>query len=280
MSSSNISNNTKQLEVKVIKALDLPRLDGNSRDPTAFVRVSIDTDEFGKEQKSTSVSMGKNANPSWRESLVFSSLPSAKSNRMLSIEVFNQDLFDGDQLLCQAKVSFDPSSSSSSTSEMEIPFSTSSNTRLYVQVFAKNPADCQHLLHEEPNLRKSASPASSPIQQQQQNQKPTNNDNNHNTTTSNIVSPSSASPAKKGTTTIKDLSEFPEDKRDALVKCFGIFDVDGNGTLSPSESLAAFLTFFPQMSAVKVRAKIQEADLNKDGNLDLNEFARIAIQFM
>jgi hypothetical protein len=58
------------------------------------------------------------------------------------------------------------------------------------------------------------------------------------------------------------------------------FDVDGNGTLSPQESLAAFLTFFPSMSAFKLRNKIREADLNSDGNLDLLEFARIAIQFI
>ena len=89
----------------------------------------------------------------------------------------------------------------------------------------------------------------------------------------------SPSPAR-GKPPINDLSEFPEEKRETLIKCFNIFDVSGDGLLSQGEALAGLLTFYPGVSATKLRRKIIEADKNADGSLDVNEFAKIAYRFV
>jgi Ca2+-binding EF-hand superfamily protein len=298
----------KHLEVKVLKALNLPRISDDGRDPTAFVRVTIQTGDDAQqtEQQSTSVSTGKNCNPTWREVLLFSSLPS-QSSPFVKIEIFNHDMFDGDTLLGDATMPFGVDEESSNSVETEV--SCGGDSRLFLQVSAKNPADFQHLLNDKPRNPSLSPPRRGGEQQQQQFrqeeqniieqreivqqievfQEKTYDDDN-------IEQKVQDSPAAAATTAaeennnnnentgnqylINDLSEFPEAKRETLVKCFSIFDVDGNGTLSPQESLAAFLTFFPSMSAFKLRNKIREADLNSDGNLDLLEFARIAIQFI
>lgn len=302
----------KQLDVKIIKAVDLPLVSDNTdgahhhheHQPTAFVRITIPSssspssscssflagrreasdDQQQHHTATTSVSDGKSVSPFWKESFVFgfddgseiSSSTASKKNNIIRIrfDVFNRDLFSGDQLLCSGELPFNPTLASSSTSnvasvggEEQVVSLSKNDAKLFVRILVVDDELLKQAYQvlDEINAssgRRSNRGGEAQQQKQEQEQKSTTEGRGG------------------GLTQMKYLSEFPEDKRGSLVKCFNIFDVDGNGTLSPSESLAAFLTFFPSMSATRLRKKIQEADTNQDGNLDINEFARIAVNFI
>jgi hypothetical protein len=70
--------------------------------------------------------------------------------------------------------------------------------------------------------------------------------------------------------------------RERLLKIFEEYNLDkdkGNATLDKQEAMSAFMTLFPNDSPTRILKKIQQIDLNKDGELSKVEFLQIGSKF-
>jgi len=67
----------------------------------------------------------------------------------------------------------------------------------------------------------------------------------------------------------------PEQKRDEIKEAFKIFDKDGNGFISAQELRTIMTSFGEHLSSEEADEMIECADINGDGKIDYEEFARM-----
>jgi hypothetical protein len=256
-----------KLELKIIKAIDLPLTPGDELIPTARVKI-----HFNGLTQSTSVSDGKTNSPFWRETLVFEVASSSNyppSSPQIRIEIVNEDMMSGSATLCSGSAVCNNLNIDAAEQSVKL-------SPLGTLVFKSRLIPDAHLTaFVLPQMKGTSSFASENIEQQQtvEKREPV-------AVAAAPVQNATSSSSENNNNSSKTIKDFPADQRERLTRTFEIFDVDESGELSQAEALAAFLTFFTGESASKLRKRILEADTNKDGNLDINEFARIAAQFI
>lgn len=70
--------------------------------------------------------------------------------------------------------------------------------------------------------------------------------------------------------------------KEKLLKIFDEYNLDkdeGSSTLDKQEAMSAFMTLFPHDSPSRILRKIQQVDLNHDGELSKEEFLKIGSKF-
>lgn len=71
--------------------------------------------------------------------------------------------------------------------------------------------------------------------------------------------------------------ERPVDPEEQYLEAFRVFDQDGNGFISPIELQSVMSSLGERLSEEEIKDMIQEADLDKDGQVDYTEFVKVMI---
>nr|XP_034324176.1 calmodulin-beta-like isoform X1 [Crassostrea gigas]XP_034324177.1 calmodulin-beta-like isoform X1 [Crassostrea gigas] len=71
--------------------------------------------------------------------------------------------------------------------------------------------------------------------------------------------------------------ERPVDPEEQYLEAFRVFDQDGNGFISPTELQSVMTSLGETLSEEEIKDMIQEADMDRDGQVNYTEFVKVMI---
>lgn len=71
--------------------------------------------------------------------------------------------------------------------------------------------------------------------------------------------------------------ERPVDPEEQYLEAFRVFDQDGNGFISPRELQSVMCSLGERLTEEEIKDMIQEADLDKDGQVNYTEFVKVMV---